>query len=169
VVKLTTSWSPVEVEAEEVRVPVHRVRVEVLAVCSQVPPLFQHQRLLLQSEGGVAVREGMWIIEVLMDRILRFRRLSPLEVVGVVRADMISPTLAEKQVVVVAVKVHKDCRSQLMVQEYLVREIEVVLMGFLERQRIPTLPVVEVVLAQLAVTVWIIITPVPVVSGFNLR
>ena len=28
---------------------------------------------------------------------------------------------------------------------------------------------VEVVLAQLAVTVWIIITPVPVVSGFNLR
>ena len=56
-----------------------------------------------------------------------------------------------------------------MVQEYLVREIEVVLMGILATQGIPTLPAVEVVLAQLAVTVWIIITPVPVVSGFNLR
>tara|TARA_B110001450_G_scaffold9349_1_gene9278 strand:- start:235 stop:519 length:285 start_codon:yes stop_codon:yes gene_type:complete len=92
---LTTSWSPVEVEAEEVRVPVHRVRVEVLAVCSQVPPLFRHQRLLLQSERGVAVREGIWMIKVLMDRILRFRRLSPLEVVGVVRVATGSPTLTE--------------------------------------------------------------------------
>ena len=67
-----------------------------------------------------------------------------------------------------AVKVHKE-RRQLMVQEHLVREIEVVLMGILEQQRLPTLPVVEVVLAQLAVPVRMIITPVPVVSGFNLR
>jgi len=57
-------------------------------------------------------------------------------------------------VVVVAVKVHKE-RRQLMVQEHLVREIEVVLMGILEQQRLPTLPVVEVVLAQLAAAVWI--------------
>jgi hypothetical protein len=159
----------VEAEAEEAGVPVHRVRVEALVVCSQVPPLFRHQRLLLQSERGVAVREGMWILKVLMDRILRFRRLSPLEVVGVVREGMRWPSLTEKQVVVVVVKVHKERRRQLMVQEYLVREIEAVLMGFLEIQGIPTLLVVEVVLAQLAVTVWIIITPVPVVSGFNLR
>ena len=63
-----------------------------------------------------------------MDRILRFRRLSPLEVVGVVRVRPQAPSLTEKQVVVVAVKVHKDRRRQIMVQEYLVREIEVVLM-----------------------------------------
>tara|TARA_Y100000389_G_C17306926_1_gene435905 strand:+ start:138 stop:644 length:507 start_codon:yes stop_codon:yes gene_type:complete len=154
---LTTSWSPVEVEAEEVGVPVHRVRVEVLAVCSQVPPLFRHQRLLLQSERGVAVREGLWILKVLMDRILRFRRLSPLEVVGVVRVATGSPTLTEKQVVVVAVKVHKDRRRQLMVQEYLVREIEVVLMVCRRMGMYPMkmLLEVEVVLAQLAAAVWI--------------
>jgi hypothetical protein len=154
---LTTSWSPVEAEAEEARVPVHRVRVEVLAVCSQVPPLFRHQRLLLQSERGVAVREGMWILKVLMDRILRFRRLSPLEVVGVVRVRPQPPSLTEEQVVVVAVKVHKDRRCQIMVQEYLVREIEVVLM-VCRRMGIHPMKMlleVEVVLAQLVVTVWI--------------